>query len=154
MALKKGDPVPQFKLKTKEDEWFNSTSIAGKKPLVIYFYPKNFTPGCTKEACGFRDNYEDFKEHGAEVIGISSDSVASHSRFAKKHDLPFIFLADEKGKVRKQFGVKSELFGLLPGRETFVFDATGKLILRYNSLKATKHIQKALQAIKQLNYEN
>lgn len=154
MALKKGDFVPPFKLKTKDDTWFDSAAVAGKKPLVIYFYPKNFTPGCTKEACGFRDNYEDFKKHGAEVIAISSDSVASHSRFAEKHNLPFIFLADEKGCVRKQFAVKSELFGLLPGRETFVFDTAGKLILRYNSLKATTHIKKALQAIKQLTNEN
>jgi peroxiredoxin Q/BCP len=154
MALKKGDFVPKFKLKTKEGDWFDSAEVAGKKPVVIYFYPKNFTPGCTKEACSFRDNYEDFKKHGAEVIAISSDSVASHSRFAEKHNLPFIFLADEKGEVRKQFGVKSELFGLLPGRETFVFDTIGKLILRYNSLKAAPHIKKALQAIKELTNEN
>ncbi|WP_031427584.1 peroxiredoxin [Flavimarina sp. Hel_I_48] len=154
MALKKGDPIPEFELKTKDDEWFYSKDFAGNKPLVIYFYPKNFTPGCTKEACSFRDSYEDFKEHGAEVIGISSDSVASHSRFAKKHELPFIFLADEKGKVRRQFGVKSELFGLLPGRETFVFDHKGTLILKYNSLKATTHIKRALTAIKQLPHEN
>ncbi|HEA30581.1 MAG TPA: peroxiredoxin [Leeuwenhoekiella sp.] len=154
MALQKGDPVPSFKLKDKDGDWFDISTVAGKKTLVIYFYPKNFTPGCTKEACSFRDSYADFKEHGAEVIGISSDSSTSHARFAKKHNLPFIFLADEKGQVRKQFGVKSELFGLLPGRETFIFNAQGKLILKYNSLKATTHTKKALQAIKQLDHEN
>ncbi|MGB3774009.1 MAG: peroxiredoxin [Leeuwenhoekiella sp.] len=150
MALKLGDTLPEFKLKTKDGEWFYSTSLVGEKPLIIYFYPKNFTPGCTKEACSFRDSYEEFKEYGAEVIAISSDGSASHSRFAEKYNLPFIFLADEKNKVRKLFGVKSELLGLLPGRETFVFDANAQLKMRYNSIRATGHIQKALNSIKQL----
>lgn len=148
--IKEGDTIPDFELKDQEGKAFHLASVKGEKILVIYFYPKNFTPGCTKEACSFRDNYSEFKELGAEVIGISSDSESSHSRFATKYDLPFTMLSDPDGKVRKQFGVKSELLGLIPGRETFIFDKQGKLVMRYNSMKAQSHITKALAAVKNL----
>lgn len=153
MALKGGDNIPHFSLPNQDGEEFPILEILGKKPVVIYFYPKDFTPGCTKEACSFRDSYADFKDLGAEVIGISSDSSTSHQKFVERHNLPFIMLADVNGKVRKLFGVKSELFGLLPGRETFIVDRAGKLVLRYNSMKATTHINKALEAIKKLSNE-
>lgn len=129
---------------------FDASKFIGKKPLVVYFYPKDFTPGCTKEACSFRDRYEDFQELGAEVIGISGDSESSHQRFAKKYNLPFTLLSDENGKLRKQFGVKKSLLGLIPGRETFIFDAKGKLVLRFNSLNAEPHIRKALKTLKDI----
>tara|TARA_R110002020_G_scaffold17264_15_gene60916 strand:- start:1334 stop:1798 length:465 start_codon:yes stop_codon:yes gene_type:complete len=150
MILKIGDKVPHFNLPDQKGEDFDINSVLGSKPLVIYFYPKNFTPGCTKEACSFRDSYEDFKQMGAEVIGISSDSSNSHSRFVERYELPYIMLSDSNGKVRKQFGVKSELLGLIPGRETFVVDKEGILVMRYNSMKATTHINKALGAVKKL----
>ena len=150
MILKIGDKIPPFNLPNQNGEDFDINSVLGSKPLVIYFYPKNFTPGCTKEACSFRDSYEDFKQMGAEVIGISGDSSNSHSRFVERYELPYIMLSDSNGKVRKQFGVKSELLGLIPGRETFVVDKQGILVMRYNSMKATTHINKALNAVKEL----
>lgn len=149
-----GDKVPHFELKDHNGELFDTRNILGKKPVVIYFYPKDFTPGCTKQACSFRDNYEEFKRLGAEVIGISGDSSDMHSKFVQRYELPFIMLADKGGRVRKLFDVKSELFGLLPGRETFVIDKTGRVIMQYNSLKASQHIQKALQAVKGLTDGN
>lgn len=148
MSLEKGDVLPSFTGINQEGEPFTSTSLKGK-PVVIYFYPKNFTPGCTQEACSFRDSYQDFQDQGAEVVGISGDTVASHVKFASKYNLPFTLLADTDKKLRKKFGVKSSLLGLLPGRETFVFDASGVLVFKFNSLAATAHITKALKYIKQ-----
>ncbi|MGO3237336.1 MAG: peroxiredoxin [Psychroflexus halocasei] len=150
MALKRGDIIPNFSLKDQNNEEFDSSSIIGQKPVVIYFYPKNFTPGCTKEACQFRDTYQDFQDYGAEVIGISNDSQKSHQKFAQKHELPFILLSDSNNKVRKKFGVKKSLLGMVPGRETFVIDQNGQLIYRFNSLDASKHMKKALKVIKDL----
>ncbi len=150
MALRIGDKVPDFITKNDKGEDFPSSKVIGQKPVVIYFYPKNFTPGCIKEACDFRDSYEDFKSLGAEVIGISSDSVKSHIRFKNRYQLPFIFLSDAKGKLRKLFGVKSELLGLLPGRETYVIDKEGVIQLKFNSLNASKHLNKAMTKVKEL----
>lgn len=150
MSIEKGEEVPHFKLKDQEGNIFDSKQVVGEKPAVIYFYPKDFTPGCTKEACSFRDNYEEFQDVGAEVIGISNDSEKSHSKFSKKHNLPFILLSDPNGKVRKKFGIKKSLLGLVPGRETFVVDADGKVIFKFNSLDASKHMKKALKAIKKI----
>lgn len=150
MTLKRGDIIPNFSLKDQNNEEFDSSSIISQKPVVIYFYPKNFTPGCTKEACQFRDTYQDFQDYGAEVIGISNDSQKSHQKFAQKHELPFILLSDSNNKVRKKFGVKKSLLGMVPGRETFVIDKNGQLIYRFNSLDASKHMKKALKVIKDL----
>jgi peroxiredoxin Q/BCP len=151
MSIEKGEKIPKFELKDQDGNVFNSEDIVGKKPLVIYFYPKDFTPGCTKEACSFRDSYEDFQDAGAEVIGISNDSEKSHSKFSKKYKLPFVLLSDANGRVRKKFGIKKSLLGLVPGRETFVIDAEGKVIFKFNSLDASKHMKKALNAIKKLD---
>ena len=148
MSIDKGEKVPHFELKDQHGDVFDSDQVIGKKTAVIYFYPKDFTPGCTKEACNFRDSYEAFEEAGAEVIGISSDSEKSHSKFAKKYDIPFILLSDPEGKVRKKFGIKKSLLGLVPGRETFVVDADGKVIFKFNNLDASKHMKKALKALK------
>ncbi len=150
MKLSIGDIVPNFKAKNQHGDEFNSADIIGSKPVVIFFYPKDFTPGCTKEACNFRDAYEDFQDLGAEVIGISGDSEKSHQRFSKKHQLPYTLLSDSSGKVRKKFGVKKSLLGLIPGRETFVIDRNGMLQMRFNNLDATRHMKKALQKIKDL----
>jgi len=150
MALQVGDKIPDFKAKDNKGNDFDSTTIVGKKPVVFYFYPKDNTPGCTAQACSFRDQYEDFKDLGAEVIGISSDSVASHQKFANRYNLPFILLSDNDKKIRNLFGVKPNLFGLLPGRVTYVADKNGTIQLIFDSLVATNHIPRALEMIKKL----
>jgi len=151
MGLKIGDMLPEFELRDQNENVFRSIDYLGKKPLVIYFYPKDYTPGCTKQACNFRDHYEDFVEFGAEVIGISTDSEKMHRKFVETYRLPFILLADTKKKVRKLFGVENRLFNLLPGRETFVFDKEGSMIFTFNGLNASEHMKNALGALKTLN---
>ncbi|WP_369765584.1 peroxiredoxin [Flavobacterium sp. WC2429] len=150
MALRVGDKISNFKGKDANGNDFNIESIIGKKPIVIYFYPKDNTSICTAQACSFRDQYEEFTDLGAEVIGVSSDSVASHKDFAKEHQLPFILLSDSDKKIRTLFGVPSALFGLLPGRVTYVVDKKGVVQLIFNSIKGQNHIVKALESIKKL----
>jgi peroxiredoxin Q/BCP len=150
MELNIGDKIPNFTAKDANGIDFDSQNIVGQKPLVIYFYPKDNTPGCTTQACSFRDQYEDFKDLGAEVIGISSDTVASHLKFSKQFKLPFILLSDFDKKIRKAFGVPTGMFGLLPGRVTYVTDKNGVIKMIFDSMLAAKHIPKALQAIKKL----
>jgi peroxiredoxin Q/BCP len=112
MTLKVGDKVPVFIAKGIQGIVFDSQSIIGLKPVVIYFYPKDDTAICTAQACSFRDSYQDFQDCGAEVVGISSDGQESHQEFSTKHKLPFILLSDEDRKIKKQFGVASHFFGL------------------------------------------
>ncbi len=150
MALKIGDTIPNFTALDTNGKEFDSKNYIGKQPIVIYFYPKDNTPGCTAQACSFRDHYEDFKDFGAEVIGISSDSIASHSNFSSKYKLPFILLSDSNKKLRTLFGVPSNLFGLLPGRVTYVVDKTGKIVLIFDSMIATSHIPKAIEIVKKM----
>jgi peroxiredoxin Q/BCP len=150
MRLKVGDPAPDFALPNQDGEEVRLSGFRGKKAVVLYFYPKDETPGCTVEACAFRDSYEDFLEAGAVVIGVSSDSAESHEKFAARHRLPFILLSDEGEKVRKLYGVSSTL-GLLPGRTTFVIDAEG--IVRYHfssQFRPKKHIDESLRVLKNL----
>jgi peroxiredoxin Q/BCP len=144
-----GDVVPTFSLQDQNDEMFTVNNAIGK-PMIIYFYPKDDTPGCTKEACKFRDEFENFTDLGAVVIGISADSVESHKKFEEKYNLPFILLADIDNVVRKLFGVPNNLF-VIPGRVTYVIDKNG--IVQYifnNQLGAEKHIENALQKLKEL----
>ncbi|MFM2369287.1 MAG: hypothetical protein RL619_1587 [Bacteroidota bacterium] len=150
MDLKVGDKIPNFKAKDTNGNDFDSQNIVGQKPLVIYFYPKDNTPGCTVQACSFRDQYEDFKDLGAEVIGVSSDSVISHQEFSKQYKLPFILLSDSDKKIKKLFGVHSRILGLIPGRVTYVIDKNGIVQLIFDSILATKHMSKALETIKLL----
>lgn len=112
MELQVGDKAPEFIATNDKGEHFLSSDVIEKNPPGTLFYPKNFTPGCTKEACNFRDSYIDFENLGVEVIDISADSIKSHTRFKNTYKLPFMFLSDSKGKLRKLFGVKSELLGL------------------------------------------
>ena len=147
MAIQIGDKLPSFKATKQDGTAFESASIH-EKPVVIYFYPKDFTPGCTTQACSFRDAYQDFQDLGAEVIGISGDSATSHQNFQQKYKLPFILLSDADRKLRRLFGVPNALFGLLPGRVTYVFDAKGNCIYIFDSISAKNHITKALEAIK------
>ena len=151
MALQIGDKIPNFTAKDTTGNDFDSSTIVGHKPVVIYFYPKDNTPGCTAQACSFRDQYEDFKDLGADVIGISGDTFASHEKFAKRYKLPFLLLSDDVGKLRKLFGVKTNLLGLIPGRVTYVADASGTIQLIFDSMMATKHIPKALEFLKKLD---
>ncbi len=149
--MKKGDQVPNIILKDQNGNDFSFEELKGKA-FVVFFYPKDFTPGCTKEACNFRDSYEEFKEMGAEVVGISADSEDSHSSFADKYQLPYILLSDENKKARKAFGVQPNLLGLLPGRESFIFDKKGKLLHKFNSMNASQHMPEALAVLrKKLN---
>lgn len=124
--------------------------LLGDRVLVLYFYPKDDTPGCTVQACTFRDSYEDFTEAGATVVGISSDPPASHEAFAQKHALPFLLLSDPDESARKALGVKST-FGLLPGRETFVVDRQGVIRYRFSSqIRAKEHVKRALEQVRNL----
>ena len=148
--LQVGQPAPNFTLKTTTGSTFRLQDQRGRH-VVLYFYPKDDTPGCTAEACSFRDQYEDFQHLGAEVVGISSDSEASHQKFTAKHRLPFELLADEQGAVRKLYEVPRALLGLLPGRVTFVIDKHGVIQYIFNSLTgATDHVRKAKEVIKGL----
>lgn len=150
MALKVGDKIPNFTATDTNGNLFDSTTIVGQKPVVIYFYPKDNTPGCTAQACSFRDQYQDFTDIGAEVIGISSDNQKSHEKFTKQHRLPFILLSDGTKTIRNMFGVPAGLLGLLPGRVTYVADQNGIIKMIFDSMLATKHIPKALDAVKKL----
>ena len=143
-----GDRIPDFTLLDQDGNSFKASDYIGKKAMVIYFYPKDDTPGCTREACTFRDKYQDFSENDVIVVGISSDSVESHRNFAEKYNLPFTLLSDEDQEVRQLFGVKKSLLGLFPGRETFVVDKQGNVVFRFNSqLKVERHVEQALNAL-------
>ena len=146
-----GSAVPSFSLKDQNGKDFDLDLVKGKKNLVIYFYPKDDTPGCTKEACSFRDQFEVFNSADALIIGISGQSVKSHLNFASKYRLNFTLLSDEDNRVRKLFGVPTNLLGLLPGRVTYVVNKEGKVIFIFNSqMNSEKHIEEALRILKEL----
>lgn len=148
--VKVGDRIPDFTLPNAEGKSVSASDFIGKKALVIYFYPKDDTPGCTKESCAFRDSYEVFTEMGAEVIGISADSEESHRKFAGKYQLPFILLSDSDNKVRNLFGVPATLF-ILPGRVTYVVDKEGIVKHIFNSqLDFNAHVDEALKTLKSI----
>jgi peroxiredoxin Q/BCP len=149
--LKVGEPAPDFTLTDQKGRRVSLSGFVGTSNVVLYFYPKDFTPGCTSEAKGFSSNYADFKGMGAEVLGVSSDTVESHMSFGEECDVPFPLLSDPGGKVRSQYGVSSSL-GIIPGRVTFVIDAKG--IVRYtfsSQLNPGKHIKEALSALRQIS---
>jgi peroxiredoxin Q/BCP len=146
-SVEAGDPAPDFTLPSQSGEDVRLSEVWQRGPVVLYFYPKDETPGCTTEACTFRDSYEAFKEAGAEVVGVSSDSITSHESFATKHRLPFILLADEGGRVRKRYGVKPTL-GILPGRVTYVIDGKGVVRHVFSSQTGVqRHVHEALDAL-------
>jgi peroxiredoxin Q/BCP len=147
--LKAGDPMPDTTLVGPDGPTKLRERIG--KPLVVYFYPKDETYGCTKEACGFRDQYEDFVAAGAEVIGVSRDDAASHAKFRDHHKLPFTLLSDPDGNVASSWGVRGALGGILPGRVTFVFDKAGVVRHRFESnVRFGKHVDEALETVKAL----
>jgi peroxiredoxin Q/BCP len=150
MAIGVGDKAPDFQLTDQAGRKVSLADFRGEKAVVLYFYPKDETPGCTKEACSFRDSYEDFVKAGAEVIGVSGDSVDKHKSFAEHHRLPFTLLADDGNKLRKAYGVPATLW-ILPGRVTYVIDKQGVVRHVFDSqLQATKHIDEALAVVRTL----
>jgi len=152
MAIQTGDKCPSFSLPNQNGELVNINDLIGQKLLVIYFYPKDETAGCTAEACSFRDSYEDFSAMNCEVIGISSDSIQAHEKFASKHRLNFTLLSDTNKEVRKLFGVPGNLFGLVPGRVTYIIDKKGIVRSIHNSqMNPEGHIMAAKQAVETLS---
>ena len=150
MTLKVGDRAPDFTLSAASGAQVSLSDLLGKRTVVLFFYPKDDTPGCTAEACSFRDSYDSFVEAGAEVVGISSDSLASHDSFAQKHRLPMTLLSDADGRVRALYDVRPTL-GLFPGRATFVIDKDG--VIRHvfvSQLRARTHVERALAMVKSL----
>ena len=149
-TIQTGDRAPDV---SASDERGNQISLAdfrGRQPVVLFFYPKDGTPICTKEACAFRDSYEDFVRAGAAVIGVSSDSQQRHGEFASAHRLPFHLLSDENGALRKAFGVPKTL-GIMAGRVTYVIDREGIVRHVFNSqFSADRHVQEALAIVRQL----
>ena len=146
-----GDKAPDFTLLSQTGESVTLSKLMGKKTIVLYFYPKDESKGCTRQACEFRDKYEVFTDLGAEVIGVSSDDVKSHKSFAEKNLLPFTLLSDTENKVRELYGVKST-FGIIPGRVTYVIDKKGIIRSIFSSqFNFKKHIEESLETIKSLN---
>jgi peroxiredoxin Q/BCP len=144
MTLAVGDKAPDFTVPSSTGEPLTLSALYAKRTVVLYFYPKDDTPGCTIEACSFRDRYDAFAEAGAEVVGMSSDSASSHEKFASKHKLPMKLAADEGGKVRALYGVR-------PGRVTFVIDRQGIIRHKFVSqLQFSRHVIEALDAVKRL----
>jgi len=142
-----GSKAPDFTLPSQSGEMMSLKDFLGEKVVILYFYPKDDTPGCTKEACAFRDEHEEFGKLDAEVIGVSSDSVESHRRFAEKHDLSFTLLSDEGGKVRKLYSVP-KTFGIFPGRVTYVIDEKGVIRHVFSSqIGAVRHVEGALKSL-------
>lgn len=153
MSVKVGDKAPDFTLPSQMGDDVTLSEYFGKKNVVLYFYPKDETPGCTREACNFRDSYEELASLGAEVLGVSGQSVESHKSFATHYGLPFILLSDQDNKVRKLYGVPSSM-GLIPGRVTYVIDKQGVVRHIFSSQTQTqRHVDEAKDTLKELEKE-
>jgi thioredoxin-dependent peroxiredoxin len=151
MQLKVDDSAPIFESVTETGEKFSLGDLLGKTNIVLYFYPKDFTSGCTKEACTFRDNWDKVISMGATIIGVSSDSPETHSRFKKEHSLQFTLVSDQNKLVRKLYGIDSKF---IPPRATFIIDKRGKIRNIFNSqLNITKHIEEALATLDSISKE-
>ena len=143
-----GQAAPDFTAPRTGGGEFRLSDLRGKSALVLYFYPKDETPGCTAEACAFRDSYEIFVDAGAEVVGVSGDSVESHERFAEHHELPFTLISDKGGAIRRLYGVKATL-GIWPGRVTFVIDKDGLVRHVFSSqIDSVRHVEEALNTLR------
>ena len=152
-GIQVGDKAPDFTLPSQSGDEVRLFDRLGERVVVLYFYPKDNTSGCTAEACAFRDSYETFTDVGAEVIGVSSDSADKHAAFAGQHNLPFTLVADKGGQVRKSYGVPSVL-GVIPGRVTYVIDRTGTVRHVFSSMtNIGQHVNDALEMVRQLQAE-
>ena len=148
--VKVGEEAPDFTLYDQDGQSASLNDFKDLNNVVLFFYPKDFSPGCTTQACSFRDSYEDFTDQGAVVIGISSDSVESHKKFLDTYLLPFTLLSDPKGKVRSLYGA-TKAFGLLPGRYTFIIDKNGMVRHIFTSeTNMKKHIDEALKVLREI----
>ena len=146
-----GDPLPPLRLQDQRGNWFETESLKGKKNLVLFFYPKDHTAGCTAEVCSFRDEYTSFTDSETEVVGVSADDTRSHQSFITKNRLPFPLLSDPDRMARKTLGVPRSL-GFIDGRVTYVIDKQGIVRHIFNALIQTdKHIREALAAIRSIN---
>jgi thioredoxin-dependent peroxiredoxin len=153
LTVQVDDKAPDFTLPSQMGDNVTLSEYFGKKNVVLYFYPKDETTGCTKEACAFRDSYDIFTGLGAEVLGVSGQSVESHKSFASHHSLPFLLLSDEDNKVRKLYGVPANL-GIIPGRVTYIIDKKGVVRHVFNSqYQPQKHIEEAKQVLEKLDQE-
>ncbi|NHJ32477.1 MAG: peroxiredoxin [Asgard group archaeon] len=153
MVIEIGAKAPVFSLPDKDGKKVSLKDYIGKKAIVLYFYPKDYTQGCTTQACSFRDRYELFKKADAEVIGVSSDSEEKHQQFSTSYQLPFVLLSDVDGTVRKLYKV-SKTMGIMPGRVTYIIDKKG--IIRHifsSQFNPKKHIDEALKVLTKINEE-
>lgn len=145
-----GDPAPDVSLPLHTGQSVRLADLCRDRVVVVFFYPKDGTPVCTKEACAFRDAYQKFVDAGAAVVGLSGDSAKSHEKFVSDHRLPFPLVVDADGSLRKAFGVSRPL-GIVPGRETFVIDRQGVIRSRFRALFASdKHVETSLDAVREL----
>ena len=153
LTVKVGDKAPDFTLPSQMGDDVTLSEYIGKKNIVLYFYPKDETPGCIKEACTFRDAYQQLTDLGAEVLGISGQSVESHVAFASHYGLPFILLADVDNKVRELYDVPKSM-GFMPGRVTYIIDKKGVVRHIFNSqTHAERHAEEAKQALEAIQKE-
>ena len=154
MTVKVGDKAPDFTLPSQMGDKVTLSEFFGKKNIVLYFYPKDETPGCTREACNFRDSYEELANLGAEVLGVSGQSVESHKSFATHYGLPFILLSDIGNKVRELYGVPSTM-GLIPGRVTYIIDKQGFVRHIFSSQTQTqRHVEEAKNTLEELDQDS
>jgi peroxiredoxin Q/BCP len=149
VELKVGDTAPDFSLLDEHGLPVSLKDYLGKKNVVLYFYPKDFTSGCTTEACSFRDNYKLYQDKGAVVIGVSLDNVESHSKFSKKYDLPFAILSDHNKEAAKAYGVLG-IGGFLTKRVTFIIDKNGKITHIFPKVDVQHHSEEVLKALQEL----
>jgi len=147
--VKVGDRAPDFEGPTSDGTRLGLKDFVGKKNVVLYFYPKDDTPGCTKEACSFRDNLGLVKKMGAEVIGVSLDSVESHKKFVSKYNLPFPLISDKEKRVAEAYGVLRDT-GTSTNRVTFIIDKAGKVAKVFPQVDVTKHTEEVVEALKAL----
>jgi peroxiredoxin Q/BCP len=150
LTVKIGDVAPDFSLPSQMGDNVTLSEYFGKTNIVLYFYPKDESPGCTREACKFRDSYQELVNLGAEVIGVSAQSIESHKSFATHHGLPFLLLSDKDNKVRKLYGVPASL-GLLPGRVTYIIDKKGIVRQIFSSqTQVERHVEEAAKALREI----
>jgi len=153
LTIKVGDRAPNFNLPSQMGDNVALSEFLGKKNIVLYFYPKDESPGCTKEACTFRDSYEELTNLDAEVLGVSGQSVDSHKSFATHYGLPFILLSDKENQVRQLYGVPSTM-GIIPGRVTYIIDKKGMVRHIFNSqTQAPRHVEEAKKTLMEIEKE-
>ena len=149
IKVKTGDQAPDFEGPTSDGSKLGLKNFVGKTNVVLYFYPKDDTPGCTKEACSFRDNISPIRKMGAEVVGVSLDSITSHEKFTTKYNLPFPLISDKEKQIAKAYGVLKDT-GTSASRVTFIIDKKGKVAKVFPKVDVAKHTDEVVAALKEL----